>query len=412
MKKILSVILLFLICMVCFGEDFFPISVWKTPTLLTEARVKEMKECGINVFPVGYDEIEQNPKIMDWIKNADMNFLIFSENFKSKDENIAEKTIDFCKSQPNFWGYLIADEPGYGAFDELKEYYNRVRKYDSDHPILIDLLGDATWWAMEGQNFYEGHLNYDAYVRTFNDKVKPNFMSYDEYIFKEDGNDMVNYWFGSLITNRKYAKRDNIPFNTILLSCPHYLASNPGGGYRDLTEGELRWEVYTALAFGCRGIHYFTYYTPNRDQEEIDNNTGFIYDKALLNRDYSRNPKWYYVQSINSEIHKMANILINAKSENVYFNGDNIPPLCMPIPENYLIKNAKGDLVIGELSVKDNKYFMIVNRDYKKETFAEITFANSVRAEEINPRGNKPIITEKTFSKLLPPGDGVLIKVK
>eukprot|EP01050_Picozoa_sp_SAG11_P011400 SAG11_NODE_1206_length_5528_cov_20.313502_6_plen_49_part_00 len=31
----------------------------------------------------------------------------------------------------------------------------------------------------------------------------------------------------------------------------------------DVSEAELRWQIYTSLAIGARGVLYFCYWTPN-----------------------------------------------------------------------------------------------------------------------------------------------------
>ena len=51
--------------------------------------------------------------------------------------------------------------------------------------------------------------------------------------------------------------RHDVPFLLIVQAMPH-------GPYRDPTEAELAWQVHHALAFGARGISYFTYWTPVR----------------------------------------------------------------------------------------------------------------------------------------------------
>ena len=60
-------------------------------------------------------------------------------------------------------------------------------------------------------------------------------------------------------TSKRFGKRPfkyQIPFNNISLVTPHKHAF---GTYRDPTADELRFLVYTTLAYGGRGIMYFAY---------------------------------------------------------------------------------------------------------------------------------------------------------
>jgi hypothetical protein len=54
---------------------------------------------------------------------------------------------------------------------------------------------------------------------------------------------------------RKIALEKRIPFWNIVLVTQH-------GGYRNLTEPELRFEAMQTLAFGARGLLWFTYWDP------------------------------------------------------------------------------------------------------------------------------------------------------
>ena len=62
----------------------------------------------------------------------------------------------------------------------------------------------------------------------------------------------------------------------------------PHLSYRDPTEAELAWQVFHALAFGARGISYFTYWTPldvrarERNELPLRTDRGRQADPALL----------------------------------------------------------------------------------------------------------------------------------
>src|SRR5690606_10925390 len=67
-------------------------------------------------------------------------------------------------------------------------------------------------------------------------------------------------FFANLAVIRDTALRHDLPFMLIVLTTPH-------GPYRDPTEAEIAWQVHHALAYGARGVSYFTYWTPDPDPE-------------------------------------------------------------------------------------------------------------------------------------------------
>ena len=61
-----------------------------------------------------------------------------------------------------------------------------------------------------------------------------------------------NYW-NKLEQMRAVAKRHDLPFWNIVLACAHF-------NFREPTQADLRFEVYSSLAYGACGIAYFMYF--------------------------------------------------------------------------------------------------------------------------------------------------------
>jgi hypothetical protein len=69
---------------------------------------------------------------------------------------------------------------------------------------------------------------------------------------KSDGRDG---YCGNLAVMRKYSLERGIPFW-------NFFNTMPFGPHYDPTEAHLRWQIYTSLAYGAKGILYFCYWTP------------------------------------------------------------------------------------------------------------------------------------------------------
>ena len=143
----------------------------------------------------------------------------------------------------------------------------------------------------------------------------------------EDYQELYDDYINSIVTKLKnpYISLDFYPFNTLAVQPDRYVASNynmvaetakklgakktmivqsSAGAEFDsvLTEGDMRWQVYSALAFGADHIQYYCYSVP----EEID------YNYCMLMPD-NKTPSdvYYYVQEINYEIQGMASALLS-----------------------------------------------------------------------------------------------------
>src|SRR5439155_20970210 len=138
----------------------------------------------------------------------------------------------------------------------------------------------------------------------FVETVRPKLLSFDHYALVEAG-ERPGY-FENLEVIRREALRAEVPFASILLATPH-------GAYRDPSEADLRWQVYTSLAYGARGILYFTYWTPRSDTWNFHN--------GILDEQGRRTAHYAQVRRINSELNALARTLVHLRSAGVYHAG-------------------------------------------------------------------------------------------
>jgi len=99
-----------------------------------------------------------------------------------------------------------------------------------------------------------GAKSYDDYIDLFVAACHPPILSYDHYALMEDGSLRPDYW-SNLLAMRNASLRHNIPFWDIVQSNAHFDVREP-------TPADLRFQAYSTLAYGARGIAYFTYYAP------------------------------------------------------------------------------------------------------------------------------------------------------
>ena len=156
--------------------------------------------------------------------------------------------IDRYKTHPAAYAYFFTDEPSTVAkIDYWAPLIAYVRARDPDHLCYVsmgapDWVGDAVW-------------------RYYIDTVHPQMLSYAYYnLMKTAGG--ANYDEPKYLSNlgkvAGWAKAENISFMPIVQACVWESDPTP---WRLPNENELRFLVYSTLAYGAQGISFFNYYT-------------------------------------------------------------------------------------------------------------------------------------------------------
>ncbi len=173
--------------------------------------------------------------------------------------------------------------------------------------------------------------------------------------------------------------------------------------WRIPTAQEVRFQVYTTLAYGGRGISYFTYWGSEVNES--------------LYRDGKQSPLAKDVAVINGEIQKHSPNLMSLDSQSVYHTK----PLQVGAESMSISSPIKvvsdGDFVIGLFgNNKKTSAFMIVSRNYQRQQSAKIkiNLLSRVIQELDRKTGNwKKVgnLSNRQIKLILEPGDGRLFRV-
>ena len=166
---------------------------------------------------------------------------------------------------------------------------------------------------------------------------------------------------------RNKAAEIGVPWMTIILLVEHW-------HYRWPTEGEVRWEAFTALAHGISALSYFTYWTPGTAHTEP-----WSYHNGIILADGTRGEKYEIVRAINQDLQRLYTGLELPlpdgrspadphKSVAVYHTGDEVDRLAAPFKAfGHIHSISSGDggdprAVIGVFG--DGSRFMVVNKNH------------------------------------------------
>jgi hypothetical protein len=371
--------------------NFFPIMAWnwapKDPAVL-----RKMRECGLTIAgfvkpdglkacrAAGLKAIVSDPRVSDydWAK---------VDEAKAR-KNIASLVAE-VRRQPEVYGYYLRDEPSAGMFPGLAKVADLIRELAPGKWPYINLFPD---YATAEQL---GTANYAEYLERFIATCHPSIISYDNYSLMDDGSVRENYW-SNLESVRAACKKHGLEFWNIVLSVAHF-------SYRELNAADYRFEVYTTLAYGGRGISYFMYFTSPTGN----------YRMGPIDQFGNQTPTWYYMQHANLQIQKLAPTLLQLTSDAVYHFGH--PPAgASGPPANSLLSSAGGEqFMVGDFTHRDgSRYVMIVNKDLAKSHPCSPQFRQPPRRLLHVSAYSGALTPFEGEDVWLPPGGGVLLKVE
>jgi len=286
----------------------------------------------------------------------------------------------------NFLG-VWRSESGYN-------WYNDGNAFVNGQPIDFD------FWFTINQNITA--LSYEDYVYRWV-RTGPDVLLFDYYPFYADGGFSQEY-YNNLEIIRRQAQSGAVDFWTFVQSV------GIGSWLRSPSEDDMRYNIYTNLAYGSKGLIYFTYSHPIYP--------GF--NGSIINPDGSQNPSYGWARDLNAEVLNLGSTLNRLTNEAVYHTGAAIPPSTTALPGGFFWQPDDLNEPFVVSSFKDEnerQYVMVVNRDMastRSSTFTLGTKPGSVMevskatGAEVTANYNRSTgVLSATFA----PGEGRLYAV-
>ncbi len=325
-------------------------------------------------------------------------------------ENPAQKEkldalIERVRRHPALYSYFITDEPNATNFPALGKLVAYLREKDPAHLAYINLFPT---YASNDQlgNKGEKVAAYQAHLRDYLQIVKPALISYDHYQLTAKG-DSPDY-FLNLALIRQAALDSGLPFLNIVQ------AASWTPSMRVPNSDEMRFLVYTTLAYGAQGISYYVYCCAGH--------TG-----GIANPDGSPTRLYDTLKTLNHDFVATARELQSLKSIAVYHAGM-MPPGGQPLPKKAVFsfdpsppamgyappQPLQGALLglFGEASKGFRPtHAVVVNLDYKSEKLVGVRGAKKLEIFDPATGGWKPL-KKRQIELRLSPGGGALIRLQ
>jgi len=368
------------------GANEFPIIAWSGSPSDAES-LRLMKEAGLNVS--GVCRVEELDKVRDAgltciVSRTPLEAMV--DKPETSDAQIQEAVSALAArigSHPAAFGVYLRDEPSAKQMPMIGRLAAALLKAMPSKLPYVNLFPNYANRQQLATDSYEAHLR--AYLQF----IKLPYLSWDNYSLT-DG-EMQQSFYDNLDIVRRLTLEARIPFWNCVLATTMFR-------YLEPSDATFNLQVYGTLAYGGRGIEYFTYFTPDNGN----------YRLAAVDPHGNRTATWDIMRRINNQIHALAPTILKLRSTGVYH---------WPVSTaagTPLLKDIKtsAKLIVGEFADTSGRpYVMLVNKSLKEScNFRLETWKEGAVIYRVSPASGK----EGGFggeANWLAPGAGILLRI-
>ncbi len=376
-----------------------------TAEYTTDAQYKLMADAGINWLMGSGDPSLDSPamlkKMLTLCEKYGISMTVggsqFGDNLLGKSESEIAALVNQYKDYPAAMGFYLRDEPT--TPNDYLDAYIAVKK--------------AAPYADGHLNFFPSYIyaSEEAYRAQMNDWCRVtaaagypvDYLMFDFYPYPV-GQGMEQEQF---LTNTRSCWEVGLQ-NQVKTGMYIQTIEIPGSRRRP-NEAELRYEMYTALAYGYKNLSFFTWFTPTNRSEPFND--------GIIAADGTPNEHYEIIKKINHEILAIGTTLAKCDALEVWFAGKNT--FGQPeIPDDFFVQTGNGARTMATLSLlrhseTGRNYLMVVNNNYKAAQNLDLTFDVAITSlSEVSREDGslKPLTMDgQKLSIRLAAGDAMLI---
>jgi len=323
-------------------------------------------------------------------------------------------------SYTNVLGYRLRDEPPADEWPAIGLMAQKLREYDPDCVPWVNILPNYSYGS-----YGTGVTSHKQYLDSYMSTVVPKVLCYDDYVAANNTTYPPNiydlYWqYSNMKRFRQYGQTYGLPYWYVLES--NLFNQSPN------TEGIYRFQIFSALAYGFRGVLYFTYTTQTEG-----NDYALSYYRNQSGTWGTPTSKYAVARSVNQEVMKLAPTLMKLSSWSICHAGT-VPTLpagvtYVPLEDRetfsgldgfYVDAIAGGNCVLGNfVNAIGRTYLMFVNENYVSNRTFTVTLdsVNVTGLGRVDKTTGKLVLAYRrtpgnyTMSLPLTAGNGELFKV-
>lgn len=299
-------------------DGVFPVLGWAGPgdEMIRQDVMSGMAEAG---FTISHSTVSGGEKqilaALDIAARSGIRLLVVHREwhvgddfkFDAEQKKKINSLVKAIQDHPGLYGYHLRDEPRFHMLPLLAEVNNFLSELDPYHLRYINHFPPIEGWgAPTAEAFWERYieltkpqlLSFDHYPLTIGTDAEiaaqmgqPNVFPQEKLIIKPD-------YFSTLELLRNLSNYHKIPFWAFTCSVRH-------GPYPTPTEGHIRFQLMNDLAYGAKGLQYFTY----------------AHDHAMVRPDASTTDTWQIARKVNRDVHALAPVMSPLRNIGTFRTG-------------------------------------------------------------------------------------------
>lgn len=276
----------------------------------TDRHVRELRECGVD-FIVG---MQNNPGHLDLLHKYNVGAVLggvvpgwWGGDGSSAGTMAAERPLSVYdraaaefSDHPAVWGIDAGDEP---SAEDFPHYGKIVRRIDEAFPNqfayanLYPCYGSVAWSSEQQMLAELGAADYPEYIRRYCECVQTDYICFDFYVYSST----VARMYESLEAVSAACRRTGRSLWTVLQVNSHVPETFQ-------SENRLRFQAFTAMAFGAENIIWACY-------------TAGWWHNQVLDEHGEKTEQYDKLKKVNSEIREIADVYMDYRCTDTAFLG-------------------------------------------------------------------------------------------
>ncbi len=325
------------------------------------------------------------------------------------ERGVVEAVAEFAH-HPQVAGFFIIDEPERDLYEVVVQAVGLIKAHAA-HLLPFVNFFPAIPQTME----LLGYRDYGRYLEDYVQRTGAKLVSYDYYGQMTEREYENPLYYTNLSHYRNLALR-GIDFWNTILSTPHFR-------YRKPSYDDVRWQVNTSLAYGAKGIFYFTFYTPDNTFNSETN-----YRQGPIDWWGERTDTFFHMRDVNRELHqRWGSLFMDLQLLRVGHypeapaDGGQLLDFGCAIKEIAVEAGHDPHLIVSEFRhrISGQTYAFIVNANPRDSVNVQVYMQDVRQLQRFNAYGEAYVVNNQAkfvdeFSSLLwlAPGQGELMALE
>lgn len=359
----------------------FPILAWNSvpASFSSKSQYYQLRGAGFNLSLTQFSNISEAETALEAAKNTGVKLIVRFEELKTDTVN----SVNRLKGYSSLAGWFLGDEGNEYNGDDYEPYFSYLRQ-------LSDLIYEVDSTHLLYYNLFPTYriAKYSKYVEDYISMVNPQFVSFDNYPIISVGNIervVRGDFFENLTIIMTFTANRNKPFWAFYMATKHRsyppVSNNNSQAISNYPTGcdytnpncvyplprieDLRFEAFSALAFGAQCIQCFNYWQPENLKD--DNGNCVIFEDSPVDTDGIPTALFYAVQDINNEIQAVSDVFLGMRLWRIGYIGSPCPNglgIFRDFPDSISVSNVQGKgFLVSHFSNNNQDYLLIVNCD-------------------------------------------------